>query len=213
MSRTIETEVFKFDELSDRAKERARDWWRSCENQDNFYAESVIDDAVQCAESIGITIDTRPVRLMGGGTRQDPCVWWSGFWSQGDGACFNGRYAYVIGAAKAIREHAPEDKTLHAIADNLQAIQRRHFYRLEARVKQRGHYQHSGCTTIDVTNSETGNDVDSDTADAIAVELRAFMDWIYRQLRSAYEYTMSDESVDDNIRANEYEFDENGGIQ
>ena len=30
--RTIEIQVFKFDELNDRAKERARDWWRSTDH-------------------------------------------------------------------------------------------------------------------------------------------------------------------------------------
>jgi hypothetical protein len=25
---------------------------------------------------------------MGGGTRAKPCIWFSGFWSQGDGACY-----------------------------------------------------------------------------------------------------------------------------
>jgi hypothetical protein len=40
--------------------------------------------------------------------------------------------------------------------------------------------------------------------------LRAFMDWIYRQLEIEYEWLVSDECVDENIRSNEYEFDENG---
>ena len=30
MSRTVESTVYRFDELSDTAKERARDWWRNC---------------------------------------------------------------------------------------------------------------------------------------------------------------------------------------
>lgn len=32
--RTIETKVFYFDQLSDEAKEKARDWWRQCESED-----------------------------------------------------------------------------------------------------------------------------------------------------------------------------------
>ena len=42
--------------------------------------------------------------------------------------------------------------------------------------------------------------------------LRSFADWIYRQLKEEYEYRMSDENVDESIRINEYEFDENGRI-
>ena len=38
------------------------------------------------------------VRLMGGGTRAKPCIWFSGFWSQGDGACFEGYWSNAKGA-------------------------------------------------------------------------------------------------------------------
>lgn len=32
--RTVTTNIFTFDELSNKAKEAARDWWRECEGQD-----------------------------------------------------------------------------------------------------------------------------------------------------------------------------------
>ncbi len=46
--------------------------------------------------------------------------------------------------------------------------------------------------------------------DAIDRALRDFADWIYSQLEKEYEYQMSNECVDENIRANEYEFTEEG---
>lgn len=36
--RTIETKVYHFDQLSDEAKEKARDWWRQCESEDPTWA-------------------------------------------------------------------------------------------------------------------------------------------------------------------------------
>jgi hypothetical protein len=39
---------------------------------------------------------------------------------------------------------------------------------------------------------------------------RDFMDWIYRQLEAAYEFEQKDETVAENIRANEYEFTAEG---
>lgn len=48
--------------------------------------------------------------------------------------------------------------------------------------------------------------VDDDLRDA----LRSSMRWIYRQLEKENEYLTSDEHVDENIRANEYEFTEDG---
>jgi hypothetical protein len=197
--RTITTEktVFTFEELSDTAKEKAREWYRNCDSGDNFFAESVIEDALQCAAILGIDIDKRGIQ-------------WSGFWSQGDGACFTGGYKYARGSAKKIREHAPNDGTLARIADELQAAQARHFYRLYAAVHTSGRYSHSGTMRVDVADS---NDEYRDIGAAehdIADALRNFADWIYQQLESAYEWTNADEQVDENILANEYEFTEDG---
>lgn len=200
MSRTVEKTVFAFAELSDSAKERARDWWRSCENQD-FDTDFIFDDAQTIGGILGIAIATHAVKLMGGGTRYDPTIFYSGFSSQGDGACFEGSYAYAKGAAKSIREHAPMDTVLHGIADRLQAIQRIYFYRIEATMKHRGHYSHSGCMDVDVS-----------LADDVRQCMRDFADWIYRQLESEYVYRMSDEQVDESIECNEYEFDADGRI-
>jgi hypothetical protein len=209
MTRTIEKTVFAFDELSDRAKESAREWYREG-NLDYEWWDCVYEDAAQCGKILGIDLMTRTAKLMGGGTRMEPNIYFSGFCSQGDGACFQGSYSYAKGATKAIREYAPDDKDLHAIADGLQEMQRKAFYRIEAQVKHRGHYYHEMCTEIDVTDSRTGNYVGGDTEDACVELLRDFMRWIYKRLESEHDYLQSNESVDESIRANEYEFDEDG---
>jgi hypothetical protein len=211
MPRTIEKTVFKFEELSDSAKERARDWWRECENQDSD-TSCTYDDASECAKLIGIDMNTKPVKLMGGGTRYDPCIYYSGFSSQGDGACFEGSYSYAKGGSKAIHQHAPKDAELHRIADALQAIQRRYFYRIEAFMKHSGHYYHSGCMSVDVSIQDSDSWDEPACADDIRQCMRDFADWIYAQLRADYEWRMSDEQVDESITCNEYEFDERGRI-
>lgn len=200
--------VYRFDELPDAAKENARSWWRGLEAQD-FDTDFVIEDAQRMAAILGIEFDAKPVKLMGGGTRYDPTVYWSGFSSQGDGACFEGRYSYAKGATKAIRAEAPNDKVLHAIADDLQAIQRQAFYKVHARCTHRGYYYHSGCMQVEAwhCDNEYATSVDSD---AVTEPLRDFANWIYRQLEAEYEWRMADEQVDDSIIANEYEFDEHG---
>lgn len=208
----IEKTIFNFDELSDKAKENARQWWRDCENQDMDLVGDDMEDKQTIASILGITFRTRPVGLVNSTTRWEPCIYYSGFSSQGDGACFEGSYAYEKQAPKKIREHAPNDTRLAAIADELQAIQRKAFYRLTATMAHSGHYYHSGCMSVDVCNSHTGDDATRDQADAIKDCMRSFADWIYRQLEAEYEYRMSDENVDDNIRCNAYEFDENGKI-
>ncbi len=199
--------LFTYDELSDEAKAKARDWWRDCEARsgDNFFAECVIEDADTIAEILGITVDRRG--------KHSPAIFWSGFWSQGDGACFEGSYSYAKGATKAIRRHAPKDTELHRIADELAKVQRRYFYALSATCEHRGHYQHSGCMAVHTYYDNDGDrNISDDDDETIRQSLRDFADWIYRRLEEAYEYTMSDEAVEESIIANEYEFDEDGDI-
>lgn len=210
MSRIQVTEktVFKFEELSDAAKEKAREWWRRCEDEagDNDYLR---DDVEKIAEILGIEFDAKPVKLMGGGTRYDPKIWWSGFSSQGDGACFEGRYSYAKGSVKKMKAYAPLDEELHRIASELFDLQRKNFYKLEARMTHSGHYYHSGCMRVEVFKD--GSDFDRpEIDDDIRQLMRDFADWIYSQLEANYEWRMSNENVDESILCNEYEFDEDG---
>ena len=133
MPEIICTTVYRFPELSEAAKEKARTWYRELGPHDDWW-DAVYEDFERVCEILGIRLKTTPVRLMGGGTRAKPCIWFSGFWSQGDGACFEGYWSHAKGAAALIRDYAPTDVTLHGIADRLQAIQRRNFYQLAAEV-------------------------------------------------------------------------------
>lgn len=206
----IERTLYKFDELEPHAKENAREWWRSCENGD-FYTESVYSDASKMGKLIGIDLDSRPVKLMGGGIRMEPCIYYSGFWSQGDGACFEGSYQYQKGALKAIKAECNDDELIR-IAQALQALQRRYFYKLCANTVHSGHYYHSGCMKVDVQYCDDKYRDIEDAADELTQLLRDFADWIYDQLEKDYEYRMSDENVDESILANGYEFTEEGRI-
>lgn len=201
---TMEKTVYSFDELSDQAKEKAREWFREG-RLDYDWWDSVYEDANQIARILGIDLCTKTVKLMGGGTRQEPNIMFSGFWSQGDGACFEGNYSYAKGAAKKIRQYAPQDVYLHKIADGLQDVQRRNFYKLSATVRHRGHYVHEMCTEIDVYDNPS-----EANAEMVIELLRDFMRWIYKTLEKECDYLTSDESTDENIRCNAYEFCEDG---
>lgn len=221
MPRTKEQTVYQFDELSDRAKERARDWFRQLAAESfTDDTDSVIEDAARMADLLGINLRTRTVKLMGGGTRQEPQVYWSGFSSQGDGACFEGDYHYRKGSAAAISAEAPatdregkeqkQNAELNRIARELADLQRKYFYQLSASVRHTGRYSHEHSTEIEVYD-RSGNELANETdAEAVRDLLRDFMRWIYRQLEAEYEYRLSDECVDESIKANEYEFDEDG---
>ena len=197
---TIVRELFQFDELSEAAKEKARDWYREGLYQDSFEFEHVIADAKVIGELMGIDIDQ---------------VYYTGFCSQGDGACFEGSYSYKKGSVKAVKEFAPLDTELNRIAIDLQAIQRRNFYQLTANVKQSGRYYHSNCTLIEIWKNDVQQNYAHDYAnDEVELEvkelLKDFMNWIYKQLDRTNDYLDSNESIDENIMCNDYEFLESG---
>ena len=92
MPRIVKTTVYELKELSESARERARAWYReSCLDYD--WHEFVYEDFETVCGLLGVTLRTSPVRLMGGGTRQKPHIFYSGFSYQGDGASLEGTYA------------------------------------------------------------------------------------------------------------------------
>jgi hypothetical protein len=141
---------------------------RNYEPFDGWY-ETTIDDAKTVAALMGWNLDD---------------VYFSGFWSQGDGACFTGGMGYAKGCAKAVTEYAPLDAEIQRIAAAWQELQRRNFYKLEAGLKHTGRYNHE--FSVSYRWYAGGYDAgDSDEGEELA---RDFMRWIYRNLEREYEY-------------------------
>jgi hypothetical protein len=180
------------------------DWW-----------DAVYDDFREICEILGIELDAR-----------EPLF--SGFWSQGDGASWTGRYraqglgyagleplyTYDIAPIK-IREHAPQDEELHRIADELCLLAR--IYRpVYAKVSRHSsHYVHS--STIQIGEWEYYDDIDMDDVASEIQEhiettlldlFRDLADWLYKTLESEYDHLTSDEVVIESLEANEIEEDE-----
>ena len=185
MSTVISTEVFKFDELSDDAKEKARHWYREASEGDNYFAECTIKEVKgEIGQYLGFTVKD---------------VFFSGFWSQGDGACIVGTWRAADVQAAKLQQFAPRDKALAKIRKDMRAFARAHRGNT-ASITSYGNYCNSGSVNIEA-------DQDTDTFAEIA---RSFMDWIYRQLEDNYNWENSDEQVDENICANEYTFTAEG---
>jgi len=187
--------VYDFEELSESAKENALNHVRELILTDGFWSECIIEDAKQIGELIGIDITN---------------VYFSGFSCQGDGAMFEGRYRYKIGALKAIKEYAPNDETLHNIAAALQEIQKDFFYSLDVDIKHSGHYYHEHCTVFTIEDKD-GMYV-SEKAEQIIPILKDFMRWIYKSLEAQHDFVTSEESIKERIEDNLYMFTESGKI-
>ena len=165
--------------------------------------DSTYEDAKRMAEILGIRADE---------------IYFSGFWSQGDGACFAGRYNHKADAAQAIRAEA-DDKELHRIADALTLLQMT--LKLErgciasGTISQSGRYCHSGSMDfeldVDLSDGDLGIHGGELQKDLLQL-MRDFADWIYAQLEAEHEYLTSDEAITEAIKDNGYLFDSDGSI-
>lgn len=193
MSTTIKTEVFTFDELDDSAKEKAREWYREGALDYDWWGY-IFDDAKTAGALLGITVDD---------------INFTGFWSQGDGACFTGSYRYSKGWRKALEAAGGGDSLarLIEIGEALQAAQAPVFYKGTATVSRpRGNYCHEYSPEIVVYDAGDEDGAGEPITDA----LRDFMRWIYRSLEAEHDWLLADEQVDESILANEYTFTADG---
>lgn len=109
-------------------------------------------------------------------------IYFSGFASQGDGACFSGCLTYRKGALAAVKAYAPLDLELHRIAAAWQEAHKVHGWKVTATVRQRGHYSHENCTEFVLDGAGVIH------GPAFIEPARDFMRWIYRQLERESEY-------------------------
>lgn len=140
------------------------DWWDS-----TFY------DAKAIGALMGFDIDD---------------IYFSGFSSQGDGACFTGALHYRKGAAAAVKSYAPLDLELHRIASAWQDAHKAHGWKVTATVKHSGYYNHANCTSFDFEDPRHIHDWTQPgfNESAFIEPARDFMRWIYRQLETESEY-------------------------
>lgn len=191
---TTQTKVYPFEELSSKAKERVRQWWSDMLDTESW-AEPVIEDAKQVAALMGWEVLN---------------VFFSGFWSQGDGACFVGHMRYAKGCAKAVKEHAPLDEELHRIAKAWQDLQAKHFYSLEAQVyKTCSRYSHENTVAFSVEDTRSHR-LDGAVEESVEEIGKDFMRWIYKALESAHDMETGMENVAEICETNSYLFREDG---
>ena len=211
MRKVIKT-VFLYSEISDAAKSVARQWWSDESADNDFGADFVFADAADIADIMGIDLRQTPKNRIDGTTYFAPSIHYSGFWSQGDGASFEGTYKYKKGACRALKEYAPKDAELQRICKALKDAQKKVFYSATCNISTRGYYSHSGTMRFNFDMNDVSTDTFNNVGETITQALRDFADWIYKQLEKEYEYRNSAAAIEENILANEYEFNEDGTI-
>lgn len=203
--KTVKIKAYEYDELSPAAQEMARDWWRKAnsESGETFWSESVIDDFCKLAGFLGWSVDSKR-------------VYWSGFWSQGDGACFEGDFDSRNIDLAGLEQYAPAGPD--ALNAEIGGIGARIKAACDGRLVQ-GHskhndrYCHSRSIDLDFWSCDDNGEEESlpdGARESLEEETRDLCDWLYAALEREYEWMMADEQIAETIRANEYLFDECG---
>jgi hypothetical protein len=143
---------------------------------------------------------------------QNVKIHFSGFYSQGDGACFTGD----INVVAWIEKNAPVK-----YARILKLIKAGFIDTYSAEIKHRGHYYHERSTDLFIDFRIYGN------LGTSAVNVCGLLDVlvtdietdiiergreIYKDLKADYEYLTSEEAIIETLQINDYEFNEDGSI-
>lgn len=184
----VEVSLYEYKELSDKAKEKARAWFTTDYPCHDWW-DPIYEDAKEMAKLLGIEIDD---------------IYFSGFYSHGDGACFKGTFRPEdVKTVEEFLENYPEEKTVLGLYERICKVKCPEDCRVNISVS--GHHSHSHTMSISFTE-----EMEREEERELLSCVRAFADWIYRTLEKEYEYLLSDEAVEESITANEYLFLEDG---
>lgn len=192
MPRIHETTLYSFDELSTESKERAITSFQEDDSYlDYEWDEYTINDFKTILELIGY---------------YDITCYFSGFHSQGDGACFIARFSRNKRCLKKVKSYCPKEEKILNIVEQIQSeIQLHEKYE----IKHSGRYYHEYCTNV----YYLGDSEKAEQLDERFLELsRQLMRILYKKLNDEYDYLNSSEAITEFIKANDYEFTEDGTL-
>lgn len=130
-------------------------------------------------------------------------IHFSGFWSQGDGACFEGRMEDLKSFLKEYGCLTKYKKIYKLYNEGYLAITTYH----------RGHYYHEYCMYVEIDGDDSDNitsELWKDFEDFLCETLRSKAKELYRKLEKEYDYLTSDDTIKLDLEELEYYFDENG---
>lgn len=174
--------------------EKALNAFRESEQQDYFWSECIIEDFKSILHVLGFS---------------DPKIYFSGFWSQGDGACFIGKFKReTLEYGKVLNEY-PNDKDVHVFAEYLNSLDEN----VICDISHHGRYYHENSTSFNLYSNDYDLDIDEMVDyETFKEHCRDFMRHIYKTLETEYESLGDVHSFLDYALNNEVLFLENGDI-
>ena len=218
MTKTVEITLYQFDELSDKAKEKARDYYVNNWMHDEWYEctyEAMKEDG---HHNYGFNV--KDIRF-------------SGFWSQGDGASWCGSVnvpAWIKSKPSQYQEHPTTQIVLALIEEGwvdeqvLVSFSSSHYcHENTMDVGGIGHYHlimedvvmesgmFKGAQVGDLIKIiDAPHGVLYDMSRELEQDCKAFARTIYRELEADYDASTEDENIAANYAANDVWFDESG---
>lgn len=194
----VERQLYTFGELSDQAKQTAIEGY--ARNLDDW-DEHVIEYCRDVLIAAGVA---------------DPVIMYSGFYSQGDGACFSGTWYRDEVDLEAIDrlfqtyrgKDGPTDPSGFLL--DISALPTG----LSAQVRNHSRHSHHLSPTIEVEwlPGMGPGFVSKEIDDAVREALRDSMCWIYAVLEKEWDHSTSDQTVAEMSTANGWEYLEDGTL-
>lgn len=208
--------ILRFKDLDEVQKRKARNKYLDSYALDYEWWDTTYEDAIAMMKIIGIEVDTEyhAPREKGQRGHTTPKLYFSGFGSQGDGACFAGSYNYKPDAIEKLGQ-ATDSEELMRIAVELTLIQlprrlqSQDYYSANITISGWHKYCHSGTMSIALgTEDADEENIDEAAEDEILQLIRDVADWVYEQLEQAHDWLHCDEYIDERLA--DEEFDEAG---
>jgi len=193
---TVEYDVYTFDELSEEAKEKALETW----NANNDYME-IIDTFVELLESLNLP---------------NAKIYYSGFWSQGDGLCFEMSASEMHHIDLNVLEKSfPKEywEWAHQFAEKMNCVTAiKEDTGVVVTSTHRGQYYHENSVIIDVEPLEVLEEWRTwEKTEEVVIRLfRKLMSEMYAFLEKNYNYYSSMECFQEIAKGNEWRFLKNG---
>lgn len=189
---TTQTAVYTFNELSNEAQQKAIE--KECEVlSENWQADWCIESCNEWLSMLGFS-ETK--------------IYYRGFWSQGDGACFIGRYAFKKDIVEKITTEF--QFKMQDVAKRLQELQEKVDYSLSATISHRGMYYHEN--SMDFSIDMDTDEFDCDVEKSFIKVCQDIAIMIYNYIYECYESETSGEYAKENILNSENEYLENGTV-
>jgi hypothetical protein len=177
--------LYSFDELSKDQQAKALENCRHINADMGLWEQGVIDEWKEKLERQGFI---------------SPKIYYSGFWSQGDGACFSAE----IDLPKFLKGRRVATKYAKQIENYHKGV-------LTASITTSGHYRHEYSMNLDYCDEDNAP---SEELEALILEhAREQARAIYKALRASYDYDTSNEAIIDTIEANKLTFNYKGEIE